>query len=149
LLAAAVLAAPLYPADVFHGELSPFAYSAYEPAFYNQAFAPHFGYNYFGPSRHFSDYAAPIVSVAAPITYTAPAPITQYVHVPVVAPQVKYVEVPVPTPVVETKVVPEVKTVVVTKVVESAPAPAPAPVQLDSRESAESAESVEVDSRED
>ena len=137
MLATAVLAAPLYPADVFRGDLAPFAYPAHQPAFYQ---APHFGYNYFAPSHQFSDYAV------APTAYAA-APITPYVHsfrVPVVAPQVKYVEIPVPTPVIEKHIVPEVKTVVVTKVVESAPAPAP--VQHDSRESAES---VEVDSRED
>ena len=135
-----VLSAPLYPADVYGGNLSPFAYSAYQPTFHREAFAPHFGYNnYVAPSHQFADYAV------APTPYAA-APITQYVHsfhVPVAAPQIKYVEVPVPTPVVH--VAPKV---IVTKVVEPAPAPAPAPapVHLDSRESAES---VEVDSRED
>jgi hypothetical protein len=162
LLAAAVFAAPaLYPADVFRaGDLSAFAY---QPAFHHETFAPHYGY--IAPSHRFVDLA--VAQTPYPAT-----PITQYVHhhsiqVPVApAPQIKYVQVPVPTPVIH--VVPEVKTVVITKVVEKvpapapapartttpapapartpAPAPAPAPVQIDSRESAES---VEIDSRED
>jgi hypothetical protein len=124
-------------------------------------------YNYTAPRRHrFVDLAV------GPTPYPA-APITQYVHhsiqVPVAAaPQIKYVQVPVSTPVVH--VVPEVKTVVITKVVEKAPAPAPAapartpapapapaapartrapapaPIQIVYRDSAES---VEIDSRDD